>query len=231
MNHLNRRRTMRWAALAALAFTIFAIWSAQAAAQTPARPPFFLYGSGTPGDVITVYDADGEELGNATVAGDSSWHTSITCAAEKVPTLTFQVNGIAATPEINRTGADQAEITLSIATDAEAGDDHEAAMSEAEEMSEDEMSEDELTEAMAEDGMSEDEMSEDGMADDGSSDDEMSEDGDESQMVEDTVYPGSGTGGLADGGAPGALTALLVALATAAVLTLGLTIRRRRGLS
>lgn len=258
---------MRWAALVALALTVIAIWSAQAAAQTPGRPPFFFYGSGTPGDVITIHDPSGEELANATVGDDSTWYTSITCAAEKVPTLIFQVNGVVATPDFNQTGEDQVEITLTVVIEAEVAEEHETATGESEELSEDvvvddvvvedfvpedefsedvmsedvvsedTMSEDELSEdGMTEDSMSEDSMSEDSMLEDAMSEDELSEDDDmlasgELQTDEETMYPGSGTGGLADAGAPGALTGVLVALATAAVLALGLTIRRRRGLS
>lgn len=211
MKHLNRRRTVRLLVLAALALTAFALWSAQASAQTPTRPPFLLYGSGTPGDVITVYDAEGEQLADATVADDNSWHMSVTCAAEKVPTLTFQVNGIAATPEVNRTGADQAEITLTVASDSEMTEDDDTLMEE------DEMAED----AMAEDGdMMEDDSemmeSEDAMSDD----DAMMEDDD--MEMERNGYPDSGTGGLADTSGPStAALAGTIALLAAIAATLG----------
>lgn len=211
MKHLNRRRTVRLLVLAALALTAFALWSAQASAQTPTRPPFLLYGSGTPGDVITVYDANDEELGEATVADDSTWYTSITCAAEKVPTLTFQINGMPATPEINRTGSDQAEITLTLVPADEMTEDDDTLMEE------DEMAED----VMAEDGdmMEEDSElmdSEDAMSDD----DAMMEDDD--MEMERNGYPDSGTGGLADTSGPStAALAGTIALLAAIAATLG----------
>lgn len=219
MKHLNRRRTVRLLVLAALALTAFALWSAQASAQTPSRPPFLLYGSGTPGDVISVYDAEGEQLADTTVDGDSTWHMSVTCAAEKVPTLTFQVNGIAATPQVNRTGADQAEITLTVASDSEMTEDDDTLMEE------DEMAED----AMSEDGdMMEDDdsmmESDDAMSDD----DEMMEDDD--MEMERNGYPDSGTGGLADTSGPStAALAGTIALLAAIAATLGLhQIRKSR---
>ncbi len=223
------------AILAGLGILALALWSAQSSAQSPTPPPFWLYGSGNPGDVITIYDADNEELGAATVDGDGEWYVGVACAGEKVATLSFRINGMAATPEINRTGDSQAEVTLTLSAAPVSED-------EASEMTDD----DQLVEDMpaeSEDGMSEDEMSEDGMSEEGMSEDEMGEDelagagdeGDESAMSamsEGTGYPDSGTGGLADTGSSGTtLTALLVALATASVMALGLTIRRRRGLS
>ncbi len=206
MKHLNRRRTVRLVILAALALTAFALWSAQASGQTPTRPPFHLYGSGAPGDVITVYDANGDELGAATVADDNTWYASITCAAEKVPTLTFQINGMAATPEINRTGSDQAEITLTLVPADEMMEEDDALMEE---------------DAMSEDGdMMEDDdsmmESDDAMSDD----DEMMEDDD--MEMERNGYPDSGTGGLADTSGPStAALAGTIALLAAIAATLG----------
>ena len=214
------------AILAGLGILALALWSAQSSAQSPTPPPFWLYGSGNPGDVITIYDADNEELGAATVDGDGEWYVGVACAGEKVATLSFRINGMAATPEINRTGDSQAEVTLTLSPAPVSED-------EASEMTDD----DQLVEDMpaeSEDGMSEDEMSEDGMSEDEMGEDELAgagDEGDESAMSEGTGYPDSGTGGLADAGSSGTLTGLLVALATAAVLALGLTIRRRRGLS
>ena len=54
----------------------------------------------------------GEELAMTQVDADGNWHMSVNCASEKLPTLSFQLNGAPATPTINQTGADQAEISL-----------------------------------------------------------------------------------------------------------------------
>ena len=92
MKMLTNRRTVRLLVLAALAVAAVALWSAQASAQ-PAKPPFLLYGTGTAGDTITVFDEMGTELESTTVASDGNWHMSVNCASEKLPTLTFQLNG------------------------------------------------------------------------------------------------------------------------------------------
>ena len=217
MKHLDKRRTVRVLVLAALALTAFALWSAQASAQTPTRPPFLLYGPGTPGDVVTVLDAEGEELGATTVAADGQWHLSVTCAAEKVPTLLFQVNGVAATPEINRTGADQAQITLAVAVADEVMEDDDALMEEGDEMSEDAMSEDDnsMIEEDSEMMESDDTMAEDDAMMD---DDEMEQNG----------YPDSGSGGLADTTAGPSTAALAGTIALLATLVLGLGAYRLR---
>lgn len=206
MKHLNRRRTVRLVIMAALAVAALALWTAQSSAQQPGKPPFLLYGAaGEPGDVVSVYDANGEELGVTNVVDDGTWHVSITCAAEKVPTLAFQINGVAATPEISMTGADQAEVTLTLAADSDA-------MPEDDAMVDDEMSEDGDTMMESDGDMMEDE-------------DTMVED--EDTMVEedqDAGYPESGTGGLADttnGPSTGALAGTIALLAALAA-TLGL---------
>ena len=220
MKHLDKRRTVRVLVLAALALTAFALWSAQASAQTPTRPPFLLYGPGNPGDVVTVLDAEGEELGATTVAADGQWHLSVTCAAEKVPTLLFQVNGVAATPEINRTGADQAQITLALA-DADADEvmeDDDALMEEGDEMSEDAMSEDDDSMVEEDSEMME---SDDAMAED---DDSMMDD----DEMEQNGYPDSGSGGLADTTAGPSTAALAGTIALLATLVLGLGAYRLR---
>ena len=208
MKMLTNRRTLRLVVLAALAVAALALWSAQASAQ-PAKPPFLLYGMATAGDAITVYDADDNELGATVAESNGSWHMSVNCAAEKLPTLTFQLNGAPATPTINQTGADQAEITLTLA-DAMADDGDS-------EMMEDDMTED-GDEMMEEDDSSM--MEED---DDKMSDDEMSDD---DEMM-DNGYPESGTGGLADQSGP-STAALIGTVAILCALLGGLTIHRLR---
>jgi len=214
MQLLTDRRTLRLVILAAVALVAVALWSAQASAQ-PAKPPFLLYGSGTAGDTISVYDEMGEELGATTVDAEGSWHMSVNCASEKLPTLTFQLNGMPATPTINQTGADQAEISLTVSADA-MPDDGDAAMADDGEMMEDDMLEDgdEMMEEDDSDMMQEDD---DEMMDDEMSDDEMADNG----------YPESGSGGLADQSGPS--TAALIGTVTILLaLLLGLGAYRLR---
>lgn len=223
MKMLTNRRTLKLVVLAALAIGAVALWSAQASAQ-PAKPPFLLYGTGTAGDTISVYDEMGEELAATQVDADGNWHMSVNCASEKLPTLSFQLNGAPATPTINQTGADQAEITLTVSGDA---------------MPDEAMPDDPTSdEAMSDEAMADDEMMEDDMTEDG---DEMMEDDDSSMMQEDddemmddemmdNGYPESGTGGLAananDGGPSTA--ALIGTVAILLTLLGGLTIHRLR---
>lgn len=211
MKMLTNRRTLRLVVLAALAVAALALWSAQASAQ-PAKPPFLLYGTATAGDAITVYDADDNELGATVVASDGSWHMSVNCASEKLPTLTFQVNGAPATPTINQTGADQAEITLTLA-EAMPDDGDADAMA-------DEGDSEMMTDDMTEDGdemMEEDDSSMMEEDDDKMMDDEMSDD---DEMM-DNGYPESGTGGLADQGPSTAALIGTVSILLALVLSLG----------
>lgn len=203
MKMLTNRRTLRLVVLAALAVAALALWSAQASAQ-PAKPPFLLYGMATAGDAITVYDADDNELGATVAESNGSWHMSVNCAAEKLPTLTFQLNGAPATPTINQTGADQAEITLTL---AEAMPDDGDSEMMADDMTEDgdEMMEEDDSSMMEED---DDKMMDDEMSDD----DEMMDNG----------YPESGTGGLADQGGPSTAALIgTVSILLALVLSLG----------
>ena len=191
MKMLTNRRTLQLVVLAALALGAVMLWSAQASAQ-PAKPPFLLYGTGTAGDVVSVYDEMGEELAMTAVDADGNWHMSVNCASEKLPTLSFQLNGAPATPTINQTGADQAEITLTLSGDAMPDeampDDSDTGMvDEGDEMMEDDMTED-GDEMMEDDDSAMMQESDDEMMDDEMSDDEMMDNG----------YPESGTGGLAD---------------------------------
>ena len=133
MNRLRERRTVRWIVVAALAVVALALWSASASAQP--QPPFLLYGEGEPGDIVTVSDSDGQELGMAVVMPDNSWHVNVVCDGDKVQTLSFQVNGAAADAEIDQTGADQAEVALVAAAGSDSGS----------ETSDDETTDDEMT--------------------------------------------------------------------------------------
>jgi len=206
MKMLTNRRTLQLLVLAALAVVAVALWSSHASAQ-PAKPPFLLYGAGEPGDIISVYDNMGEELGMTEVASDNTWHMNVNCASEKLPTLTFQINGAPAIPEINQTGSDQAEIILNLAPIVDMPDADS-------EMMEDDMTED--GEMMDEGDSSMMQEDDDEMMDDEMSDDEMMDNG----------YPESGTGGLADQGPSTA--ALIGTVAILLTLLSALTIHRLR---
>ncbi|MYA02114.1 MAG: hypothetical protein F4Y35_10050 [Chloroflexi bacterium] len=220
MKMLTNRRTLQLVVLAALALGAVLLWSAQASAQ-PAKPPFLLYGTGTAGDTISVYDEMGEELAATQVDADGNWHMSVNCASEKLPTLSFQLNGAPATPTINQTGADQAEITLTLSGDAMPDeampDDSDTGMvDEGDEMMEDDMTED-GDEMMEDDDSSMMQEDDDEMMDDEMSDDEMMDNG----------YPESGTGGLADQSGP-STAALIGTVAILLTLLSALTIHRLR---
>lgn len=213
MKMLTNRRTLQLVVLAALALVAVALWSAQASAQ-PAKPPFLLYGTGEPGDIISVYDEMGEELGMSEVASDTSWHMSVNCASEKLPRLSFQINGAPATPTFNQTGADQAEVSLTLALTS--GADDSAMPDDGDEMMEDDMTED-GDEMMEDDDSSMMQEDDDEMMDDEMSDDEMMDNG----------YPESGTGGLADQSGP-STAALIGTVAILLTLLSALTIHRLR---
>ena len=210
MNKRIGRRTARLAILAALAVLALALWSASTSAQ-PAQPPYLLYGEGEPGDIVTVYDVEGTEIGMAVVMPNSQWHVNVPCDSEKVLTLSFQVNGEAAAAEVNPTGADQAEISLTTMSDTEMMEESDEMMAEDDSM----MSDDEMdSEMMEEDEEMMDE--DDAMMDDDKPEDEMMDNG----------YPESGSGGLADEGpSTGALIGTIAVLLT---LVLGLGAYRLR---
>lgn len=226
MKMLTNRRTLKLVVLAALALGAVLLWSAQASAQ-PTTPPFALYGNGEPGDTITVFDEMGVELESTQVMSDGTWFMNVNCASEKLPTLSFQINGMPATVEAIPFGASQAEIILTLSGDA---------------MPDEAMPDDSTSdEAMPDDAMADDdEMMEDDMTEDG---DEMMEDDDSSMMQEDddemmddetsddemmdNGYPESGTGGLADQSGP-STAALIGTVAILLTLLSALTIHRLR---
>ena len=215
-------RMMKLVGAAAAALLVLALWSASTSAQP--RPPLTLYGDGTAGDAILVHDADDNLKGSTTVPADGMWHVDVECSADKLPTLKFYVNGVAATAEIDRKGELQAKVMLTVmAEDAmeEHGDDE---MAEEGDMAEDEMTDDDMYEdgEMLDEEMSDDDMHEDEMHDDN----EMADD---HMHMDDNGYPASGTGGLVDDGS--STEALVGTLALLAVLVAGAgvyQVRRRR---
>ncbi len=247
MNRLRERRTVRWIVVAALAVVALALWSASASAQP--QPPFLLYGEGEPGDIVTVSDSDGQELGMAVVMPDNSWHVNVLCDGDKVQTLSFQVNGAAADAEIDQTGADQAEVAL-VAAAGSATESATGSATESDgETSDDEMTDDEMTDEddpsmdadddsmMGEDDsmMGDDDsmMGEDDsmMGDDDSMiDDEQMDDGAMSDQATADTYPDSGSGGLTKSGpSREALVGTIAVLVAVGVLAVaGLGVRRAR---
>lgn len=221
MKMLTNRRTLQLVVLAALALGAVALWSAQASAQ-PSTPPYALFGNGEPGDTITVFDEMGVELESTQVMADGTWFMNVNCASEKLPTLSFQINGMPATVQAIPFGASQAEIILTLSADAmpddAASDDAmpDDAMAEDDEMMEDDMTED-GDEMMEDDDSSMMEESDDEMMEDETSDDEMMDNG----------YPESGSGGLADQSGP-STAALIGTVAILLTLLSALTIHRLR---
>ena len=230
MNRMRERRTVRWIVVAALAVVALALWSASASAQP--QPPFLLYGEGEPGDIVTVSDSDGQELGMAVVMPDNSWHVNVVCDGDKVQTLSFQVNGAAADAEIDQTGADQAEVALVAAAGSATGSDAETSD---DEMTDDEMTDDEMTDGddPSMDADDDSMMGEDDsmMGDDDSMiDDEQMDDGAMFDQATGDTYPDSGSGGLTKSGpSREALVGTIAVLVAVGVLAVaGLGVRRAR---
>lgn len=154
MNKRVGRRTARLAIVAALAVLVLALWSATTSAQ-PSQPPYLLYGEGNPGDTVTIYDAEGAEIGSTVVTSDSQWYVNVPCDSETVLSLGFQVNGEPALAAVNPTGSDQAEITLGAMPDSQMMEEGDEIMQE-DEMESEMMDEDDTMmdeeESMTEDG-------------------------------------------------------------------------------
>ena len=243
MNRLRERRTARLIVVAALAVVALLVWSASTSAQQ--QPPFLLYGEGEPGDIVTVTDADGQELGMAVVMPNRTWHVSVVCDGDKVQTLSFQVNGAPAEAEIDQTGADQAEIALVAAAAESAEESAGSAEEPAESVSEAAVDELEESGDMFEEGETDievtdsesaaDESADELMMDDSAADESMADESmaDESAAVESgsgEVYPESGSGGLAEHGpSKEALVGTIAVLVAVGVIAVaGVGVRRAR---
>ena len=169
-------------------------------ASAQQEPPHRFYGHGaTPGDTIGVVDDMGEELGSTTVDENGGWWIDVD--RDAVEGVTFTLNGKSADAEVTPQGSGQSAVAVT-------------AMA--------------MEEPAMEEGAEGDELAgdEDGeMADLDSDEEGHMEDGDTS--MGDTEYPGTGSGGLADGSSVSAgLIGLLIALSVAAVA--GLSLRRVR---
>ena len=170
--------------------------AAVASASAQQEPPHRFYGTGaTAGDMIGVVDDMGNELGSTEVAEDGSWYIDVD--RDDADNVSFTLNGKSADAEVTSAGSGQSAVAVTAMV---------------------------MEEPAMEEGAEGDELAgdEDGeMADLDSDEEGHMEDGDTS--MGDTEYPGTGSGGLADGsGVSAGLLGLLIALSVAAVAGLGL---------
>ena len=169
-------------------------------ASAQQEPPHRFYGTGaTAGDMIGVVDDMGNELGSTEVAEDGSWYIDVD--RDDADNVSFTLNGKSADAEVTSAGSGQSAVAVT-------------AMA--------------MEEPAMEDGEEGDELTDgDGDLVDLDGDEPAMEDGD--GHMGDTEYPGTGSGGLADGsGVSAGLIGLLIALSVAAVAGLGLRRVRNR---
>ena len=169
-------------------------------ASAQQEPPHRFYGTGaTAGDMIGVVDDMGNELGSTEVAEDGSWYIDVD--RDDADNVSFTLNGKSADADVTSAGSGQSAVAVT-------------AMA--------------MEEPAMEDGEEGDELSDgDGDLADLDGDEPAMEDGD--GHMGDTEYPGTGSGGLADGsGVSAGLIGLLIALSVAAVAGLGLRRVRNR---
>ena len=169
-------------------------------ASAQQEPPHRFYGTGaTAGDMIGVVDDMGNDLGSTEVAEDGSWYIDVD--RDDADNVSFTLNGKSADAEVTSAGSGQSAVAVTAMVMEE------PAMEEGEEG-------DELTDG-------------DGDLADLDGEEGHMEDGDTS--MGDTEYPGTGSGGLADGsGVSAGLIGLLIALSVAAVAGLGVRRVRNR---
>ena len=169
-------------------------------ASAQQEPPHRFYGTGaTAGDMIGVVDDMGNELGSTEVAEDGSWYIDVD--RDDADNVSFTLNGKSADAEVTSAGSGQSAVAVT-------------AMA--------------MEEPAMEDGEEGDELTDgDGDLVDLDGDEPAMEDGD--GHMGDTEYPGTGSGGLADGsGVSAGLIGLLIALSVATVAGLGLRRVRNR---
>ena len=230
--------------LIAVALGVVIAIGALASASAQDAPQHRLYGSGaTAEDTITARDAEGAEIGSATVAADGSWYIDVD--EEDVDGVVFYVNGVHADAEVVYSDTSQSSIVLTVVVMEDESmpvdDTTEEDVTEEDVLEEDVMEEDVMEEdVMEEDVMEEDVMQEDVMEEDVMQEDVIEENGDDSLDIEGdstmddpdqlaTDYSTTGTGGLADNsGVSAGLIGLLIALGVAAAAGLGLRRVRNR---
>ncbi len=229
------RRKSRLAVLVVGAAVVLALlWSA--ASAQPGQPPFLLYGDGETGDVVMVYDVDGEELGTAMVAEDGTWYVNVVCDSDEVKTISFSLNGAMVQAEIDQTGEDQANVILMPMGQPSDEDGVSMTITAGQTDQSDDgdlLSEDEALGTGAEISMYEDSAAD--MSGDLAADMAGDETGDTSMASGNQAnqtnggYPESGSGGLADGG-PGseALIGTIALLAMVGVIASLGAVKMRR---
>ena len=169
-------------------------------ASAQQEPPHRFYGTGaTAGDTIGVVDDMGNDLGSTEVAEDGSWYIDVD--RDDADNVSFTLNGKSADADVTSAGSGQSAVAVT-------------AMA--------------MEEPAMEDGEEGDELTDgDGDLVDLDGDEPAMEDGD--GHMGDTEYPGTGSGGLADGsGVSAGLIGLLIALSVAAVAGLGVRRVRNR---
>ncbi len=169
-------------------------------ASAQQEPPHRFYGTGaTAGDMIGVVDDMGNELGSTEVAEDGSWYIDVD--RDDADNVSFTLNGKSADADVTSAGSGQSAVAVT-------------AMA--------------MEEPAMEDGEEGDELAgDDEGAGDLEGEEPAMEDGD--GHMGDTEYPGTGSGGLADGsGVSAGLIGLLIALSIAAVAGLGVRRVRNR---
>ncbi len=187
-----------------VALGVVIVIAAVASASAQQEPPHRFYGTGaTAGDTIGVVDDMGNELGSTTVADDGTWYIDVD--RDSADDVSFTLNGKSAEFEVTPAGSGQSAVSVTaMAMEDDSMDD--GSMEDG----------DELDSLEGEDSMEEDSM------DDGSMEDDSMDEG-------TTEYPGTGSGGLADGsGVSAGLIGLLIALGVAAAAGLGLRRVRNR---
>ncbi len=193
------QRFRKMSRLAALALGVVIAIAAVASASAQQEPPHRFYGTGaTAGDTIGVVDDMGNEFDSTTVADDGTWYIDVD--RDAVDGVSFTLNGKSADAEVNPAGSGQSAVSVT-------------AMA----MEDDSMEDGSMEDGSMEDGDDLDSLEgEDDSMDDGSMEDDSMDDG--SMDEGDTEYPGTGSGGLADGsGVSAGLIGLLIALSVAAV--------------
>ena len=203
------RRKSRLAVLVIGAAVVLSLlWTAVSA--QPQQPPFLLYGEGDIGDVVAVYDVDGQELGAVTITSDGTWYLNVQCDSENVQSISFMLNGDSVRAEIDQTGADQANVLLMPMSNgtsvSDASSDGASAGSIAETagttdggelVNEDD---DLVSDDLVGDESSGDELAGNDVASDESSQTPLGTDEEDDAQSAGSGYPESGSGGLVDGG-------------------------------
>ena len=183
--------------LIAVALGVVIAIGALASASAQDAPQHRLYGSGaTAEDTITARDAEGAELGSATVAADGSWYIDVD--EEDVDGVAFYVNGVHADAEVVYSDTSQSSIVLTVVVMEDESmpvdDTTEEDVTEEDVLEEDVMEEDVMEEdVMEEDVMEEDVMEDDTMTDDVMEDDVMDDDALDTEDDGDQGYPDTGS--------------------------------------